>query len=212
LADNALSPSGSSIDIARSCAKFAAILATVPVAVFLWSTLGDLISRLNWSDGALGVLVALFVETARWVVGGYVFGLLYKRLPGPIGPVRGLAFAAVWTASSFVPVAIARAMDVDLGQQLIYRGAQFALFFVALGVILDLDTLKFREGGTLTERLDRIKNLYSLSSPARAMLTLAPAAGLVLTLAQQILSGTPLDVANSFLESIGGLVGPSGPR
>jgi hypothetical protein len=98
-------------------------------------------------------------------------------------------------------------MDIDLGQQLIYRGAQFALFFVVVGVILDLATLQAREGGSLTERLDRIKNLYSLSSPARTILTLAPAAGLVLTLAQQILSGTPLDVANSFLESIGGIVG-----
>ncbi|MGX9789810.1 hypothetical protein [Mycobacterium sp. MMS18-G62] len=210
--EDLLKPVGTIIDIARASARTAGILATVPVAIFVWSTLGDLSGKLVSADGALTVFVAIFVESARWVVGGFIFGLTFLRLPGHIGPVRGLAFAGVWTASSFVPVAIARGMDVDLGHQLIYRGAQFALFFVILGVITDLDALKARQGGSLTERLESLKDLYSLSSPTRTLVTLAPAAGLVLTLAQQILTGAPLDVANSFLGSVGSVITPPGSR
>ena len=49
---------------------------------------GQHIHRMLWA--ALGLVL--------WVVSGFVFGYLYSKLPGRIGPLKALTFAAIWIA------------------------------------------------------------------------------------------------------------------
>lgn len=205
--DDDLLQQGSPLETARMAARAAGFMASVPVAIFLWSTLGSLLGKLAWPDGALTLAVAFVVEASRWVVSGFVFGLVYRNVPGRIGPVKGLAFAAVWVVSCIVPAAIGRGLGVDVAHQVIYRGAQFALFFVILAVVIDLKALRDNERSWSWQDL---RDEYSLNTNSELLAALAPAAVLIVTLAQQILAGSPLDVAHSFLSGIGTVINPLG--
>ncbi|HJT96482.1 MAG TPA: hypothetical protein VJ777_31780 [Mycobacterium sp.] len=197
----------SELDTARTSARMAGYMAVVPVAYFVWTTLGHLMDALSWPDGAITIVVAIVVETARWVVGGFVFGLLFHTiLKGAIGPLKGLAFAGVWAMGCVAPAAIARGAEIDLGHQILYRIAQFAVFFIILGVLLDWNTLKKRGNGSWKELRDH----YRRDNSGELAIAVAPTVLTVLTLIQQIFAGSPGDVATSFVEGIGSVINPLG--
>jgi hypothetical protein len=128
-----------------------------------------------------------------------------SRLPGFIGPVKGLVFAIAWVLSCLVPTAIARALDVDLAHQFVYRSAQFALFVIVLAVAVDVATLR-RAGVSSDEMLLRLQDAYDFKGYTKIVATVAPAALLVVTVGQQIAAGSGVDVAKAFLGGITGVI------
>lgn len=187
---------------ARSAATYAGYLAVLPVLYFIWTTLDNLSGRLQFGFSALLVVLAILLEAARWVVTGFVFGYLYPRLPGRIGPVKALWFAGLWTLGCLAPTAIARGLDLDMAQQFVYRSAQLALFVIVLGVIVDGAVIR-RAGGGLRD----IRSVYALQNYGEITAAVAPALLLTVTLTQQILAGSGFDVAESFLSGLGSVFG-----
>lgn len=188
------------LDNARRIATWGGYLAVVPVAYFLWTTLGEISSE-NLEFRVLTIVLALLVEAARWIVGGFAFGYLYRVLPGRIGPVKALWFTGLWALSAVIPTAIARGLDVDLTQQFIYRAAQFALFVIVLAVTADLLAIRAAGGG-----FRDLRSVYSLQNYGEVAAAVTPALLLALTLAQQIAAGSGFEVANAFLSGIGGVL------
>ena len=165
----------------------------------IWTTLSQVSGELHTATGILVVALFAVLELTRWVVSGFVFGYLYAKLPGRVGPVKALVFAAIWTLSSIGPLVIAQASGIDLVNQTIYRSAQFALFAIVLAVVIDLKTVSV--GGGNWQKLASIYDV-DLKSFGDVAVAVAPAALLVVTLAQQIHVGSGYDVAKTFLSGI----------
>jgi hypothetical protein len=186
---------------AQLAAKHAAYLAVPLILYFVWTTLGELANKLSLSLGALLIVIGLIAEAARWVITGFVFGYLYRRIPGHIGPVKALWFAGLWMLSGLAPTAIARGFTVDQTQEFVYRSAQLAVFVIALAVLIDFSTIK-AAGGTWRD----LRPVYAWQNYSEAVAATAPLALLVVTLAQQIQAGSGFEVAKSFLSGIQSVV------
>ncbi len=182
---------------AKSTAQVASIMAIVPVAYVLWSALREFGDRLDTSTGFLIVALLALVEFTRWVVTGFLFGYLYRKLPGRIGPVKALSFSAIWVLSCLGPLIVAQISSSGLGQQTIYRSAQFALFSIVLAVVVDLKAIRSATG---TWR--DLRKVYDLQNYGEVAAALAPAALLILTLGQQISAGSGAEVADTLLNGI----------
>ena len=132
---------------AKVTAQFASIIAIIPVVFMVATTLSEFGDRLGTNTGFLIVALLAVLEFARWVVSGFVFGYVYGKLPGRIGPVKALSFAAIWVLSCVGPLVVAQVSGSDLAQQTIYRSAQFALFSIVLAVVVDLKAVGSAGGG-----------------------------------------------------------------
>ena len=187
-------------------ARYAGYVAVVPVAYFLWTTLGELPQRIQFGPGALAAATGLITEASRWIVNGFVFGYLYPKMPGRTGPEKALVMAGLWVLAGLVPALVMRAVAHDNLQSFIYRGAQTALFLIVLAIMIDLATLRTANGSW--RDLNRV---YALQSYAELAATAAPAALLIVALAQQILAGSGLEVASTFLSGIQDVVRGASP-
>jgi hypothetical protein len=188
---------------AKAAAQVASVIAVVPVTYVIWTTLSEVGGQLQTATGILIVALFAVLELTRWVISGFVFGYLYPRLPGRVGPVKALAFAAIWTLSSIGPLVIAQASGINLVNETIYRSAQFALFAIVLAVVIDLKTVT--AGGGSWQKLASIYDV-DLKSFGDVAVAVAPLALLILTLAQQIHAGSGLDVAKTFLSGVTGVL------
>lgn len=186
---------------AKAAAQIASVIAMVPVIFLIWTTLTKFSDRLSSNTGILLVALLAVLEFARWVVSGFIFGYLYAKLPSRIGPVKALSFAAIWALSCVGPLVCAQIAGNNLIQETIYRGAQFALFSIILAVGVDLKAVK-SAGGTWRD----LRNVYDLQSYGEVAAAITPAALLALTLAQQIIAGSSLQVASSLLSGIGNVL------
>ena len=186
---------------AKAAAQTAGVIAIIPVGYLVWTTLAQLPEQLSTNTGMLIVVLLAVLEFVRWVVGGFVFGYLYSKLPGRVGPVKGLAFAGIWIASCLGPLVVAQIAGRSLIHETIYRSAQFALFAIVLAVLVDLKTVK-TAGGTWRD----LRTVYDLESYGEIAAAIAPAALLAVTLAQQIAAGSGFEVANSLLSGITGVL------
>src|SRR6202048_3872429 len=153
-------PRSGRLGYAKASAQIAAVIAIIPVAYMIWTTLAELGNRFNTNTGILIVALSALLELSRWVISGFVFGYVYAKLPGRIGPVKALSFAAVWIVSCIGPLAIAQALSGSFIQQTIYRSAQFALFAIVLAVVIDLKTV-LSAGGNWRD-LRRVYDLQGL--------------------------------------------------
>jgi hypothetical protein len=181
---------------ARAAAQIASVIAIIPVAYLIWTTLANL-GQLNTNTGILIVALVAILEFARWVVSGFVFGYLYPKLPGRIGPLKGLSFAAIWTLSCVGPLGVAQISGSNLAHETFYRIAQFALFAIVLAVLVDLNTVR-SAGGTWRD----LHKVYDLQNYAELAAAIAPAALLALTVAQQIMAGSGIQVAQTLVSGI----------
>lgn len=181
---------------ATASARVASVIAIVPVAYLMGTTLGQ-IGQIRPDIGIMIVALLAVLEFTRWFVSGFIFGYLYAQLPGQIGPVKALSFAAMWALSCLGPLVIAHGSGTDLTREAIYRCAQFALFSIVLAVAIDVKTVK-AAGGTWRH----LQGVYDLKNYREVTAFIAPAALLVLTLGQQILTGSGSDVANTLLSGI----------
>ena len=183
---------------AKIAAQIASIIAIIPVAYLMRSTLGQLNGELSSNIAILGVVLFAVLEFARWVVSGFLFGYLYATLPGRIGPVKALVFAGIWTLSCLGPLVVAQITgNSSLTQEVIYRSAQFALFTIVLAIVIDLRVVT-AAGGTWRN----LQEAYDLQSYGQVAAAIAPAALLVLTLAQQVKAGSDSEVASTLLKGI----------
>jgi hypothetical protein len=180
---------------AKAAAQIAAVIALIPVGYLVWTTLARLPEQMTTNTGLMVVVLLAVLEFVRWVVSGFVFGYLYSKLPGRIGPVKALAFAAIWIGSCLGPLVVAQAAGRNLIHETIYRSAQFALFVIVLAVLIDLKTVR-TAGGTWRD----LRSVYDLESYGDVAAAIVPAALLAVTLAQQIAAGSGFEVANSFVE------------
>ena len=185
------------LENARAAAAVASVLAIVPVAYLMWTTLGSLGDKLTDNTGMLIVALFAVLELVRWVASGFIFGYFYSDLPGRIGPVKALAFACIYFASCTAPLLVAQALGHDVLHEAIYRGAQFALFIIVLAVVYDLWSVRTR-GGDWQD----LQRVYDLQNYGRVTAAVAPAALLVITLAHQISTGSGFDLANSLVSGI----------
>ena len=158
---------------------------------------GQLGGQLSTGWGLLVVVLFAFLEFVRWVVSGFVFGYLYSALPGRIGPMKALTFSGIWILSCLGPLVVARALGQDLFHETIYRSAQFALFLIVLTIIVDLRKV-LSDGGTWRD----LQAAYDVRDYREIIAAVVPAALLIVTLAQQIVSGSGLSVADSLLNAI----------
>lgn len=192
---------GTALGSAYLAARQAGYLSVPLVLYFVWTTLGQLHDMLSADWGILIVFIGLVAEAARWVVSGFVFGFLYEKIPGKIGPAKAACFVGLWVLSCLVPTAIARGMAVDLTQQFIYRSAQFALFILILSVLIDHAAAK-----SAGRNWQDLRAMYSAQKYGEIVTVFAPAAFLTVTLAHQILTGSGWDVAESFLGGLNKVV------
>jgi hypothetical protein len=190
-------PRSQRLENAKVCGQIAGILAIVPVAYMIWTTLSSLGSQFSTNTGLLIVAVFAVLELVRWVVSGFAFGYLYPDLPGRIGAVKALAFSAIYIASCAAPLMIARGFGHDLVHETVYRSSQFALFSIVLAVVYDLWTVRSK-GGDWQE----LQKIYDLEDYGRIAATVAPAAILILTVAHEIIAGSGFDVADSLLSAV----------
>ncbi|AGB26711.1 hypothetical protein Mycsm_06574 (plasmid) [Mycobacterium sp. JS623] len=194
----ALGPRKNRLDNAKVSAQISGVVAIVPVAYMIWTTLSSLGDRFSTNTGLLIVVVFALLELVRWVVSGFVFGYLYADLPGRIGPVKALSFSAIYIISCAAPLMVAQGFGRDLLHEAIYRSSQFALFTIVLAVLYDLWTVRSRDGDW-----QELQAIYDLQEDyGRIAATVAPAAILLLTVGHQIVAGSGFDVANSLLSGI----------
>lgn len=192
-----LGPRNSPLENAIFAARIAGAVSVVPVFYFVWTAFEGFDIGMSSGWQAFLIVIALLSEAARWLVSGFIFGYLYAILPGRGGPVKALAFASIWALSSVLPVLIARAADVDNLQQVIYRGAQFAIFIMVVAVIYDLATLRLA-GGSWRD----LQKAYALSNYGELVAAIAPFLLLAVTLAQQIAAGSGLEIAETLISGV----------
>lgn len=198
---------------ARVAGRAAALISVVPVTYFVWSTLVSG-GWQSWGWASFFVIISLVAESLRWVVSGFAFGLLYRRLPGQSGPVKAMWFSAFWFTGSICAVAVARTAGVDGLQDAIYRGLQYFVLMIAVAVAMDLQAIK-AAGGTWRD----LQATYALTNYVEVVVAVTPVLLLVVGLVQQIAAGSGLDVAETLItgvndivtSSVGGVPKPAGP-
>ena len=173
------------------------MLAIAPVAFFAWGVLDALPERASSEVGAAFVVADLVFEIARWLSTAFVFGLLYPRLPGWIGPLKGLGLAAVWIAGASATEVGNRWLDAGTGRVWTFPALQMLLFLVALGTAYDHATLVRAGLGW-----SGLQTLYGVERTRSFVLAAVPIVLAVLAIGQQAVSGTGLEFVRSVVESV----------
>ncbi|MDX1891906.1 DUF6185 family protein [Mycolicibacterium sp. 050158] len=202
-----LGPRDGVAENARYAARMAGAMSVVPVSLLAWNTL-SVGGWQSWGWGTFITVIVVMTEAARWLAAGFVFGLLYSRLPTLSGPTKGLVFAAIWASGAWASVLVSRVFGVDIAQQAIYRTIQFAVFMLVLGLLYDLQAI--RCGGGNWRDLRRV---YALHNVFEVVAAIAPALLLTIALIQQISSGSAVEVADTLINGFNDIakgVRPSG--
>lgn len=194
----ALGPKDGPLLNARFALRLSARLALVPVGYYAWIAGRDLVNRsyeISWQWQVLTIATGILLEFVRWLIIGGLFGLTYAKLPGSYGPLKALAFWAIWVVSCLPPVLFAYFVASGSAQQVIYHGAQMGLFLLILALVFDVATLH-AAGGSWRE----IHMVYMFRNYGEVLAALAPALVLTFTLIQQVIAGTPSEIAESLLK------------
>jgi hypothetical protein len=194
----AAGPGGTWRANARAGARLGGLIGLVPVIYFTWNAVQALPARLDYATGVLYLLVGVGGELLRWLVAGWCFGALYDRLPGRVGPVKALVLTAAWAAAALAGELISRwATNPSSTNPLLYRTLQLGVVLVVVSVLFDLSTVA-RSGGSWR----RLGDLYRVRTNRDLVVYIGPLAVAVIGLVQQALSGSGLDVAKSFFDTV----------
>lgn len=178
---------------ARMVARLAASMSIVPVAYLVWTAL-TVASWQSWGSATLAVILSVLTEAARWLITGFVFGLIYNSLPTRTGPTKALCYTAIWAAGAWAAVLVARMAGTDVATETLYRTVQFGAFVFVLGLLVDMQAIR-RAGGTWRD-LRKVYALHGIFEIAAAGL---PAALLAIALVQQISTGAGADIAETII-------------
>lgn len=175
-------------------------VAAVPVGYFLVTALD--VRSVTDSGAPLVLFVALTTEVVRWLVPSFVFGMLYGVLPGRTGPVKALALTALWFAGVAASTLAGSLLGLGVPGDLAYRSLQLLVFLQVVAVLYDLATVRRAGGGWR-----QLRALYSLRNYTDLGTSLVPALLAVVALAQQLASGSGLDVAETALNGVSAVLG-----
>jgi uncharacterized protein DUF6185 len=157
------------------------------------------------SERPLGPLVLVQVglfQYASWLVGAFVFGALYAYMPGETGFAKGFTPTIIFALSQ----AAVEVLPGPFGPlRFSFLVTQLALFYVILGVLLDVTTV--RDRGIA---LNRLRSFYAVD---RAQVLLRYGSPLVLALfffLQQIISGDAEHAVLGLLQAAPSTL-PTGP-
>lgn len=138
-------------------------------------------------------------QLAGWVLAGLVYALLKLRLPGNVGPLRALTLAAAWFAAAAAVQAGNGLIGFASGWSWTFPGLELLLFLVAFSVIWDLCTLKVH---TWKQAVDGLREAYRIQQARAIALYAVPVLLAVVTIGQQLASGTASDFVKSVLNLI----------
>lgn len=193
---------------AHIASRIAAIVAVVPVAYLLWTTVTEA-SWQSWNSASLSVVLSVITEAVRWLVTGFVFGLVYNQLPTRTGPTKALCYTAVWATGAWAATLMARMAGVDVAAEIFYRTVQFGAFVFILGLLVDLQAIR-RSGGTWRD----LRKVYALHDIFDVAAVALPAALLAIALAQQISAGGSAEVSQMIINGVNDMssaIRPKGP-
>ena len=194
---------------ANMALAWATLLSVVPVAYLIWGTLIALPKNGSQPIDASIVLSQAVSEIVRWMLTGWLYGLLLPFLPGRVGPVKALWLSGAWFAAS-VPVVI---LDIwtgaDPGRVWLFPGLQLLVFLTVLAVLMDLSTIRAWAGGPSTwdAGWSALLEVYNFEGARKVVLYAAPAVAAVIAIGQQVVSGTGLDFVTSLLSGAQTLFG-----
>lgn len=193
---------------ARLGLTWAAALSAGPVAYLLWASLTALPDKAMAFEVSI-VTAQVVGEVVRWLLTGWLYGLLLPVLPGRIGPLKALWLAAMWFATS-LPVAVADMWTGNgAGREWLFPGLQLLLFLTVLAVVLDLVTVRVwaASGSRLADNWSALLKVYNVNNARQIILYAAPAVAAVVAIGQQLVSGTALDFVSSLLTGTPTLLG-----
>lgn len=179
----------------HTAVEIGCVIATVPVALFALAVLRDL-PTLVGGGGAL-IVAEASVEVGLWLGGATLFALLYRRLPGRYGFIKAMVLGGAWLGAA-AAVELGRLwLDDGTGREWLFPGLKLLLFLMVLGVVYDALTLE-AAGGSWT-MLQAICGIERGRDYARIVV---PVALVVVALAQQISTGSGLDLVGVLLEGV----------
>jgi hypothetical protein len=188
-------PWGSLAANATLATDIAAVLAVIPAGYFVYAThLSVQLTELGpQSAFAAG---SVLQQLAGWVLTGLVYAMLRLRLPGKVGPLRALALVAAWFATAAAVQAGNGLTGSAGGWSWTFPGLELLLFLVAFSVIWDLCTLKV---STWKQAVDGLREAYRIQQARAIALYAVPVLLAVVTIGQQLASGTASDFVQSAL-------------
>jgi hypothetical protein len=141
----ALGPGTTWWENGRIALRWGVRLAIVPVVYYLWVFFSRIGETLGLDSGfrPIGALDGLAGEFALWLVAATVFGVLFARLPGSNGIVKALPLWGVYLVATLTAVVVAHE---NYDPQWTFRAFELLLFLIALGVAVDWETLRARDG------------------------------------------------------------------
>lgn len=192
----------------RVAVGLSAILGTLPVLYFVGGTLVDLPARTTFGQGGFFVVAALLTEVLRWLLTGWLYGLLHHELPGRVGPVKALGLTLAWFAAAAMVEVLNRWSGVEQGRVWLFPGLQLALFLFALSVFFDVVSLRARNAQlSWADAWKELQIAYKVQRARNLVVYMVPVALAVLAIGEQVVSGTGLQFVNSLLTGIPTLTG-----
>jgi hypothetical protein len=192
-------------DRGKTGIRVGAAAAAIPVAFFLYV----LISRRLGSDlslsngfGVADLARSIVREVLFWLGAAFTLAMLFPYLPGSRGAVKGLSLAAVY-ATAGVIVASTSVFAGSRGDWF-FRTFELALFLVAIGVLLDWQTL--RENRIHWRYLGayyRVADLYFASAYVSTAVTA------LIVILQQLHTGHAQGAVTEFVKSFSALIPPT---
>jgi hypothetical protein len=193
-------------DNARIAVRWGALLALAPIVFFLYVLVTKRLAHdlSPWRTlGIADVLRGSLYEVLFWLAAALVLGLLFPYLPTAWGAVKGGAIAAGYAAAVGLSVWILPG-TIDGWA---FRTFELFLFLVALGVVLDWQTI--RKGGAPVRLL---ADLYRLGDVRYVGSYTSAALGSVVLIAQQLESGQGQAAITQIIKSIPVLIPPALPH
>jgi hypothetical protein len=183
------------------------IVALGPTAVLLLLYVLQLAAETRASPFAwLETGTRLLGFTARWLVIGGLFGLLYERIRGTTGIRKSLVFGLVVLAAT-VPFDLARAIadGTSLGA-IVVDVVQVLAFTSIIGIGFDLATLRANGLGSLGHPRETASTLASLSGAAFALPAATTMVSALVGVIGASLTGSLKDVVGQVISGIAPIV------
>jgi hypothetical protein len=192
----------------RVAVGLSAILGTVPALYFVGGTLVDLPARTTFGQGGFFVVAALLTEVLRWLLTGWLYGLLHHELPGRVGPVKALGLTLAWFAAAAMVEVLDTWSGIEQGRVWLFPGLQLGVFLFALSVLFDVVSLRATNPQlSWAQAWKELQIAYKVQRARSLVAYMVPVALAVLAIGEQVVSGTGLQFVNSLLTGIPALSG-----
>jgi hypothetical protein len=191
-------PGGSAPQNILLAAKIAGLISVVPVAYFLYTATATLPQNLENPGGAISVAAGVVSQLVGWIIIGVIFSIINTRLPGRSGPVRALIVSALWFAVATADFIVAGWLHYSAGRSWTFFGLELVVFLLAFSAVWDMCIL----GKLSWASIRHLWEAYNLQRVRSVALYAIPLLLAVITLGQQVLSGSGTQFVQSALSVI----------